>query len=327
MNETSGTNATSEIPPLKITRTFAAPRATVFEAWSTAEHLKRWFAPSGFTVPQARLELRAGGVFELCMRAPDGAEHWMRGHVTDVAPPERLAFDVRVADGKGHALFRALTEASFVEAAGGTRLDIVQRYTLIDPDAAWMMKGAPQGWGETLDKLAAEIARLAEPHLAARARTPNDASRSVVHARFHLERVYDAPIEHVFGAFADIAAKSRWFSGDADKSETLERKMDFRVGGSETLDVRWQGGVVSRFAAVYHDIIAPERIVYSYTMHLDERKISVSLATIEMKTAGAGRTALKITEQGTFLDGYDDAGSRQEGTGQLLDRLGTSLKG
>ena len=327
MSETSGKSAISDVPPLKITRTFAAPRATVFEAWSAAEHLKRWFAPSGFTVPQARLELRAGGAFELCMRAPDGTEHWMRGHITDVAPPERLGFDVRVADGKGHALFRALTDVNFTETQGGTRLDIVQRYTLIDPEAAWMMKGASQGWGETLDKLAVEIARLvAEPHVAARARIPNGAPRSVVHARFHLERVYDAPIERVFGAFADIAAKSRWFSGDADKSEIIERKMDFRVGGSETLDVRWQGGVVSRFAAVYHDIVAPERIVYSYTMHLDERKISVSLATIEMRAAGAGRTALKITEQGAFLDGYDDAGSRQEGTGQLLDRLGASLQ-
>ena len=34
---------------------------------------------------------------------------------------------------------------------------------------------------------------------------------------------------------------------------------------------------------------------------------------------------LTITEHGAFLDGYDDSGSREHGTGFLLDRLGASL--
>jgi hypothetical protein len=34
---------------------------------------------------------------------------------------------------------------------------------------------------------------------------------------------------------------------------------------------------------------------------------------------------LMVSEQGAFLDGYDDAGSREHGTGYLLDRLGASL--
>jgi len=33
-----------------------------------------------------------------------------------------------------------------------------------------------------------------------------------------------------------------------------------------------------------------------------------------------------VTEQGAFLDGYDDAGSREHGTNFLLDALGKSLK-
>jgi hypothetical protein len=32
-----------------------------------------------------------------------------------------------------------------------------------------------------------------------------------------------------------------------------------------------------------------------------------------------------MTEQGAYLDGYDDAGSREHGTGVLLDTLGASL--
>ena len=68
-----------------------------------------------------------------------------------------------------------------------------------------------------------------------------------------------------------------------------------------------------------------QRIVYSYVMHLDEQRISVSLATIELLPDGKG-TLLKLTEQGVFLDGYDDAGKREEGTKGLLDQLGLALQ-
>jgi hypothetical protein len=47
---------------------------------------------------------------------------------------------------------------------------------------------------------------------------------------------------------------------------------------------------------------------------------------MELKREGGG-TKLVVTEQGAFLDGYDDAGSREKGTGFLLDRLGASLEG
>jgi uncharacterized protein YndB with AHSA1/START domain len=101
--------------------------------------------------------------------------------------------------------------------------------------------------------------------------------------------------------------------------------MDVSVGGRERLKGRWEGGVVSTFDATYHDVIANERLVYTYEMHMDDKKLSVSLATMQLRGEG-GKTTLMVTEQGAFLDGYDDAGSREHGTGYLLDALGASLK-
>ena len=49
------------------------------------------------------------------------------------------------------------------------------------------------------------------------------------------------------------------------------------------------------------------------------------LATIEFK-AVAGGTRLVLTEQGAFLDGYDDAGSREHGTNLLVDKMGATLQ-
>jgi len=305
-----------QMPPLRVSRTLHAPREVVFKAWSSAEHVKRWFAPTGFTVPQATVEMRVGGAFEVLMRAPDGVEHWARGTFVEVSPFDRLALDLVVEDTKGHALFRAFTEVRFADALGGTQIDVVQTYTVIDPEAAWMAQGAPQGWAQTLDNLTAEVRRML---------TSPDSPRSVVHSAFTLERSYDAPVERVYRALSDEAAKAKWFAGSDGQWRQIERSMDFRIGGRERLKGRWASGVVSTFDAVYHDIVMNERIVYSYEMHLDEKKISVSLATMQIKPAGPGRATLKVTEQGAFLDGYDDGGSRERGTGFLLDKLGASL--
>jgi uncharacterized protein YndB with AHSA1/START domain len=155
-------------------------------------------------------------------------------------------------------------------------------------------------------------------------KTSSSSPRSVVHATFCIERTYPASAAQVFKALTDPAAKAKWFAGGEGYTE-LARHMDARPGGREHVQGRKDTGVVTTFDAIYHDVVRDERIVYSYEMHLDDRKISVSLATFELKTAGAG-TRLVMTEQGAFLDGYDDAGSRERGSNFLLDALGKSLQ-
>ena len=150
-------------------------------------------------------------------------------------------------------------------------------------------------------------------------------ARSTVHGSFTIERVYDAAPATVFRALSNKEAKARWFVG-GDAQTILVREMDVRPGGRETLKGRWASGMVTLFEAIYFDVVPNERLVYAYEMMLDDRKISVSLATVELRPEG-DRTRLVVTEQGTFLDGYDDAGSREHGTGKLLDQLGESLAG
>ncbi len=315
-NEAKREAQATEPPSLRLSRILHARRETVFKAWSSAEHVKRWFAPETFTVPEARVEMRVGGAFELAMRSAASEVNWVRGRFVEIVPNARLVIDMEVTDAVGAALFRALTEVDFADALGGTRLDVAQSYTVLDPSKAWMVAGAPEGWRSTLDKLEKEVVRMQGG--------AETVARSVVHASFHLERRYEAPVARVWRALTDETAKAKWFAGTPGKWELLERRMDVRVGGSERLSGRWEGGVVSSFDAVYHDVVPNERLVYSYTMHLDEKKISVSLATLQLAAEG-GTTRLKVTEQGAFLDGYDDAGSREHGTGHLLDALGASL--
>jgi uncharacterized protein YndB with AHSA1/START domain len=306
-----------EPAPVRVSRAFATPRKTVFQAWSTADHIKRWFCPDGYSVPEAKVEMRVGGAFEVCMRSPEGVDHWTRGTFAEVVAPARLTIDHQVIDPCGGGpLFSALTRVIFSDApGGGTLMEVVQTYSAAGAaQAEQMLKGAPEGWRQTLDKLGAEVARI-----------QGGVVRSVVHGAFHLERTYDATADQVYRALSEEAAKSRWFFGPAGW-RLIERVMDFRVGGRERVKGGFEGGVITTFDAVYHDIVPRERIVYAYEMHLDDRKLSISLATLQIKWEGASRTRLLVDEQGAFLDGYDDAGSRERGTSDLLEKLGASLK-
>lgn len=155
-------------------------------------------------------------------------------------------------------------------------------------------------------------------------------ARSVAHGSFTLTRDWPHSPASVFAAFSDPEKKKKWFGGGQAWTE-ISRSFDFREGGRETAVGKWvDTGVVTDFDCLYRDIVPPVpgqagRIVYSYVMHVDGRKISVSQACIEVRPEGAG-TRLIVTEYGDFLDGYDDKGSREHGTNFLMDALGRSLE-
>jgi uncharacterized protein YndB with AHSA1/START domain len=154
-----------------------------------------------------------------------------------------------------------------------------------------------------------------------------DLTRNVSHGVFTLERTYPGVTpQRVFDAFASIEGKNGWFTAPNDLWTIAEREMEFRVGGRERLVGRWASGLVTEFDATYFDIIPGERIVYAYEMRLDGRKISVSLATFEFKAAPGGGAHLIHTEQGAFLDGYDDNGSREEGSREIMAKLTAYLE-
>jgi uncharacterized protein YndB with AHSA1/START domain len=145
--------------------------------------------------------------------------------------------------------------------------------------------------------------------------------RSIEHATFVVERVYEASPDRVFAAWSDPQAKARWFDG----SEGAEFEFDFRVGGWERRRGMLPDGREYTFQALYRDIVPDRRIVYMYDMLLDGIRISVSIAAVEFKPERDG-TRLVFTEQGAFLDGHEMPARREQGMGSLLDWLGQWLQ-
>jgi len=144
--------------------------------------------------------------------------------------------------------------------------------------------------------------------------------RSATHATFVIERTYDADPARVFAAWTDVSAKGQWF-GPPEGGGAHE--LDFRVGGREHFEVS-AGGALYTYDARYEDVVPDERIVYTYNMHRDGTRMSVSVSTVELLASGAG-THLRYTEQGVFLDGTDTPAAREHGTAELLDKLGAAL--
>ena len=147
--------------------------------------------------------------------------------------------------------------------------------------------------------------------------------RSVTHATFVVERTYDASPDRVFAAWADPAAKARWFGNPDDGVDEFE--LDFRVGGRELSRGTAPNGKAYTYEARYQDIVPDDRIVYAYDMHLEEARISVSLSTVQLSPEDEG-TRLTYTEQGAFLDGLETPEQREQGSGALFDALGEELR-
>lgn len=154
----------------------------------------------------------------------------------------------------------------------------------------------------------------------------HSSARSIKHGSFVIERRLDYNPEIVYRAWTQKDAKARWFNGPPDKWTESVREMDVRAGGRDVLIGKFADGSESRFEAQYLDVVAEKRLVYVYDMYFQGKKLSVSLASIEFVAAGKG-TRLLVTEQHAFLDGHEDAGSRERGTLQLMHNLDVALAG
>ncbi|MBL8001514.1 MAG: SRPBCC domain-containing protein [Flavobacteriales bacterium] len=133
---------------LALSRTFDAPAALVFAAWSEPKHLVRWWGPKDFTLPHCEQDFRVGGRYRFCMRAPDGSDHWVRGEYTLIDPPHRLVFTWLREEGDD-VWCDTVVALTFVEEEGRTRMTLHQ--TTFATSAHCDVHR--DGWTECFDRL------------------------------------------------------------------------------------------------------------------------------------------------------------------------------
>jgi uncharacterized protein YndB with AHSA1/START domain len=105
---------------LRIERTIAAPREKVFEAWTRAEAMTRWFAPGTHTCRVHALEARAGGAYRVEMRDPEGKSSFVAGVYREITAPSRLVFTWAWEQSPDRG--ETLVTVELHDEGGGTRL-------------------------------------------------------------------------------------------------------------------------------------------------------------------------------------------------------------
>ncbi len=139
---------------------------------------------------------------------------------------------------------------------------------------------------------------------------------------FRVTRVFDAPRELVFRAFTDPELVPQWW-GPRDLTTRIE-KMDVRAGGSWRFIHRDAQGNVHPFRGVYHDVVAPERIIGTFEYEPVAGHVSLVAATFESLGDRTRLVQHQVFESVEDRDGMVGAGM-QKGSDESMDRLAELL--
>ena len=156
-----------------ITRLFDAPREVLWKCFTEPERMKEWFGPKGSVVVASKMDLRVGGTYHGAMRAGDGPVMWAKFVYREVVAPQRLVWVHSFSDEAGgltrHPMaptwpLEMLSTFTFEEEPGGkTKLTIRwSPHNATEEERKTFDAGQDsmrQGWGGTLEKLTAYLAK------------------------------------------------------------------------------------------------------------------------------------------------------------------------
>jgi uncharacterized protein YndB with AHSA1/START domain len=163
------TSKSGEKRDLVFNRVFDAPVERVWKAWTDPEHVRRWWGPTGFTCPVAKMDFRVGGVSLVCMRAPKefgGQDMYSIWTYTKIAPPREIEYLHHFADKDGNRIAPAtmglppdmpdeVRNLVSFKVVGGNKTELT--VTEYDWPVGQMMEMSQKGMEQCLDKMAASV--------------------------------------------------------------------------------------------------------------------------------------------------------------------------
>lgn len=306
---------------MTMVRTFYAPRALVWQAWTDPKHLKEWWGPHYFTNGAVDIDLKVGGIQRIEMIGPGGTSYPMESEYREIAPPDRLVLLNRILkDESGEAQLEILTTVTFAEENGRTTLTVFEEVLKATAAAAGPLSGLEEGMNQTLDRLGHHVGSLV---LA----VPED------EPILWMTRIFDAPRALVWKALTEPEHLRQWWG--QKNATNIVCEMDTRPGGKWRIHQRYDGpesaggapaGTVFKFRGEVLEVVPPEKIVQTFGMEgMFEDKIIVETLTL---TEINGRTIYKVVSK--FQSFEDRAGmiatGMSYGAQETMDRLGEHLR-
>jgi len=133
-----------------ITRTFDAPAARVFDAWTTPEHVRQWWGSDDAPMVECDIDLRVGGAWRYVTRGTDGTEFAWHGTYREVERPGRLV-STEVFEGFPDA--EAVNTATLTEDEGTTTLTVTVLHSSKENRDGHLNSGMEAGMQVVLDRL------------------------------------------------------------------------------------------------------------------------------------------------------------------------------
>lgn len=146
-------------PALEIVRVFDAPRMLVYQMWSTPDHLSKWSAPKGYTIPAARTDFREGGSWYARMLAAHGADHRVQGRYIEIVEGSRIVLTHAWLNESGKPGHETLITVVLDDVGDKTKMTFLQEGF----DSIGSRDGMAAGWNECFDQLAQHLAHMAGP--------------------------------------------------------------------------------------------------------------------------------------------------------------------
>ncbi|MCA1840068.1 MAG: SRPBCC family protein [Actinobacteria bacterium] len=141
-----------------LTREFDAPKDLVFEAYTSCEHMSRWWGPRRYENSSCEIDFRPGGKWRMVHKDPDSGEEFaFRGEYKDIVPTDRITWTFEFEGFPG-----AISEETMTleEHDGKTTLTVTAVYSSLEHRDAMLQSGMAEGAGETMDRLEEYLEKL-----------------------------------------------------------------------------------------------------------------------------------------------------------------------
>ncbi len=286
-----------------VTRVFDAPRALVFDAWTDSKHIGRWYGPRGFTITTHSMDVRPGGVWLFDMHGPDGVDYPNKITHLEIVKPERLVYDHHDKGTPGY--FQ--TTVIFAEHGDKTQLSMRMMFqSAAEREAVATKYNAIDGANQTLDRLTEQLEKM----------------QGLI-----ITRIFDAPREVVFKAWTDPKQLQRWWGPKGFTNPVCD--VDVRPGGAIRIHMRAPDGVVYPMTGVFHEIVEPERLVFtSSALGRNGEPLFEVLNTVTFAAEGTKtRLTLHARVSKVKAAAAPHLAGMEQGWSETLDRLGQEVEG
>lgn len=323
----SSTESTAD-REIVLSRTFNAPRALVWEAWTNPEHVVKWWGPRGFTSETKRHEFRVGGVWEHTMIAADGTRFPNKSIFKEIVPQERIVYSHGGGREDGEVRGANFVATWTFDTVEGNKTKVTGR--MVFPSAETRDHvvrefGAIEGGRQTLERLGEQLAAMQTKP-------------------FVISREFAAPRDLVWTAWTQEEHFGRWFG---PKGVTISiARFDLRPGGMCHYSMTTPDGKTLWGRAAYRDVVPQSKLVWinsfsdenaGVTRHpLTPDRWPLELLTVVTFAENAGKTTVTVTwlpidaddeERRVFDNSHASMNAGWGGTFEQLGNYLTNVRG